>query len=196
MHLHSYSQTTHSALVQTFCPSNSILRVNGKLQFGKNLINQCAKMSQNESSCFLTKTFSKSVKVLSNGTRSFYPSLTDVVEAMKTLIQKKNNDCENCITAKMSRKRKNWRFTLQMENMVLHSLLRTWDILPKTMLVSILDWCLEEKDIINPNLQMTLSAYTLSWYTRTRLSTDSLPTGRLHCCVALFLFHSSRQETL
>ena len=33
-----------------------------------------------------------------------YPSITDIVEAMNTLIQERNNHSENCITVKMSRR--------------------------------------------------------------------------------------------
>ena len=38
---------------------------------------------------------------LENG---FYPSITDVVEAMNTLIQERHNHSENCIIVKVSRK--------------------------------------------------------------------------------------------
>ena len=33
-----------------------------------------------------------------------YPSITDVVEALNTLIQERHNHSENCITVKMSRR--------------------------------------------------------------------------------------------
>ena len=54
----------------------------------------------------------------------------------------------------------------------------------------------EREDLINQNLLTTLSAYILSWYTRTWLSTISLATRKRHCCVAFLSFWSSRLETL
>ena len=33
-----------------------------------------------------------------------YPSITDIVEAMKTLVQERQNHSENCITVKVSRR--------------------------------------------------------------------------------------------
>ena len=33
-----------------------------------------------------------------------YPSITDIVEAMNTLIQERHNHCENCVTVKVSRR--------------------------------------------------------------------------------------------
>ena len=57
-----------------------------------------------------------------------YPSIRNIVEAMNTLIQKRHNHSEICITVKVSRKtQKNLRFTLQVEDLVLHFLVRIWD---------------------------------------------------------------------
>ena len=50
-----------------------------------------------------------------------YPSITDIVEAMNTLIQERHNHSENCITVKLSRRSKKLRFTLQMRDPILHS---------------------------------------------------------------------------
>ena len=85
---------------------------------------------------------------------------------------------------------KKLRFTLPMKDLVLHSLLRIWDIFSEVMLVMKLENCWEEKDLTNQNLLTTLSAYTLSWYTRTWLSTISLVTQRLPCCVAFLFFEA------
>ena len=54
-----------------------------------------------------------------------YTSITNIVEAMNTLIQESHNHSENCITVKMSRRtQKKMRFTLQMKDLDLHSLVR------------------------------------------------------------------------
>ena len=60
-------------------------------------------MSWRESSCFLTKKPSKSSDFyyLEPG---LYTSITDFVEAMNTLIQRRHNHNENCITITVSRR--------------------------------------------------------------------------------------------
>ena len=51
---------------------------------------------------FLDKKLSKSLEFyyLKQG---LYPSITDIVEAMNTLIQERHNHSENCITIKVPR---------------------------------------------------------------------------------------------
>ena len=44
-----------------------------------------------------------------------YPSITDIVEAMNTLIQEKHNHSENCITVKMSRRTQKFEVYLANE---------------------------------------------------------------------------------
>ena len=57
-----------------------------------------------------------------------YPSITDNVEAMNTLIQERHNHhSENCIPVKMSRRTQKVENNLAKENLVLHSLVRTWN---------------------------------------------------------------------
>ena len=92
--------------------------------------------------------------------------------------------------------RKKFRFTWQMKYLVLHSLKRTWDTISVAVLAKNLEWFSEEKDLTNQNLLTTLSTYTLSWYTPTRVSRISLAAGRLICCIASFSFQSSKLETL
>ena len=92
--------------------------------------------------------------------------------------------------------RKKLRVTLQMKDMVLHSLVRTWDIFSVAMLAVNLEWCWEKKDLANKNLLTTLYAYSLSWYTRTWLSTKSLVTRKPHCFVAFRSFEISKLETI
>ena len=68
-----------------------------------------------------------------------YPSITDIVEAMNILIQKRHNHSENCIKVKVSRRTQMLRFTLQMKHPVLHSLVQIWDTFSEVMLVMNLD---------------------------------------------------------
>ena len=62
-----------------------------------------------------------------------YASITDIVEAMNTLIQERHNHSENCITVKCLEERKKLRFTLQMKDLFLHSLVRICDIFSEVM---------------------------------------------------------------
>ena len=80
---------------------------------------------------FFEKTFSKSAEFyyLEPG---FYPSITDIFEAMNILIQERHNHNENCIKVK----RKKLRFTLQMKNSVLHFLVRIWDTFSRSNVVT------------------------------------------------------------
>ena len=66
-----------------------------------------------------------------------YPSITDIVEAMNTLIQERHKPRESCVTVKKSRRRQKveLRFTLKMKDMVLHSLVRIWDTFSEVMSV-------------------------------------------------------------
>ena len=59
-------------------------------------------MSQRDKSCFLIEKLSKSSEYyyLEPG---LYPSFTDIVEAMNTLIQERHNYSTNCVTVKRSR---------------------------------------------------------------------------------------------
>ena len=104
MQLHSYFQTIHSVLLKTFYRNKLLLKANGRLQFGENLTHQCTKISQRENLCFF---FIKKLPKLSE----FYylesglcPTLTDIFEAMNTLILERHNHSESCITLKASRK--------------------------------------------------------------------------------------------
>ena len=49
---------------------------------------------------------------------------------MNTLFQEKHNHSENCMTIKVFQ-RTQLRFTLQMKDLVLHLLVRTWETFPK-----------------------------------------------------------------
>ena len=96
----------------------------------------------------------------------------------------------------MSRRRQRKRFTLQMKDLVFHSLLRMWDTFSALMLAKEWEYCWGGKDLSNHNYLTTFSTYTLSWYTKTWLGTISLATRRIHFCFAYLLFQSSRLETI
>ena len=128
-----------------------------------------------------------------------YPSIT----ALRILLKPWKPSFEkDTITARIVsqleflEERKKLRYTLQMEDLVLHSLVRIWDTFSEVKLVMNLEYWWEEKDLKNQNLLTTLSAYTLSGHTRSWLSTKLLATPKLHCCVAFLSFRSSRLETL
>ena len=83
---------------------------------------------------FFDKNLSKSSEFYYLET-GLYPSITDIVEAMNTLIQKRHKHGENCITVKVSRRKEKLRFTLQMKDLVLRSLVRICDTFWEVMLV-------------------------------------------------------------
>ena len=110
---------------------------NGRLQFQKYLTHQCTKYENitDGKFIFFDKKLPKSSDFyyLEPG---LYPSITDIVEAMNTLIQVKDT-----ITAKIAsqlkrlEERKRLRFTLQMKGLVLRSLVRIWVTFSEVMLV-------------------------------------------------------------
>ena len=65
-----------------------------------------------------------------------YPSITDIVAAMNILIQERHNHSAKTVSKlKCLEERKKFRFTKQMKDPVLHSLLRIWDTFSEVMLV-------------------------------------------------------------
>ena len=87
---------------------------------------------------FFEKKFSKSSEFyyLELG---LYPSITDIVEALNTLLQERHNHRENCITVKVSRRTHKVEINLQMKEVTLHSLAWTWDTFSEVMLVKSLE---------------------------------------------------------
>ena len=63
----------------------------------------------------------------------FYPSITDIVEAMNTLIQERHNHSETCITVKVSRRTQKVEIYLAKKNLGLHSLVRIWHAFSEVM---------------------------------------------------------------
>ena len=195
MLLRNYFQTIHWALSQTFYKSNWIWKVNGRLQFQKNSIHQCTKMSRRETPCFLARKF----QCRQNSTTwnlFFAIPLRILLKPWKLSFKKDTITAKTVSQLKCLQERKMLRFTLQMKDLVLPSLVQIWDTFLEVMLVMKLEKSWEAKDLTNQNLLKKLSAYTLSWYTRTWLSTISLATQKLHGCVPFLLFRSSRLEIL
>ena len=75
------------------------------------------------------------------------------------------------------------RFTLQKRDLFVHFLARTWDTFMDVMLAMNLVWFWKEKGLTNLNLLMVLS---LSRYIQTWLSTKSMTTRKIYCCIAFF----------
>ena len=191
MHLHYFFQTLHSVLSQIFYRSNWISKVNGRLHFRKSFTHQSTKKLQTESLFHILKKLSKSFVFY-----CFEPDLEPILRIsfkLCTLSFKKD-----IITAKTEsqlkclKERKKLRATLHMKDLVLHSSAETWDAFSVAKLAMNLEGCWEEKDLTNENLLTVLSAYTLSWITRTWLSTISLVTRKPHCCVVFLPFQSLR----
>ena len=161
MHLRNYFKTKQSALIQNFHCSNWSWKIKGRLQFRKKLTCQCTKVSQWENSFFLIEKNFQSwlnftiwnpvctlpLRILLKPWTLWFKK--DIIRA-KTVLQIK---ClEEC------KKRK---FTLQMKDMVLNSLVRTWDTTLELISAMNLVWCWEEKDLTNLKLIKLWDAYTL-----------------------------------
>ena len=71
-------------------------------------------MSQWENSCFFEETLSKSSELyyLEPG---LYPSITDFVEAMNTLIQERHNHSESCIKVEASARTQKFEVHVEKE---------------------------------------------------------------------------------
>ena len=133
--------------------------------------------------CFLIEKIFKAVWILQSGIWSL-PLQYGYCWSHEHSHSRKTITAKAVSQLKSLQGRKKLRFALQIKDLALHSLVRTWDIFSVAMLAMKLGWCWEEKDLTNQNLLTTLSAYTLPWYTRTWLITTSLATQRPHCCVA------------
>ena len=87
---------------------------------------------------FFDKKISKSSELYSLEP-GLYPSFTDIVEAMNTLIQERHNHSENCVTVKVSRRTQKVEIYLANEGSGLAFLVQIWDTFSEVMLVMILE---------------------------------------------------------
>ena len=185
----------YTALLQTFYQSNWISKVNVRLQCQRIPNHQCTKMLPREIYVFWQEAF-KVVKISLSGTWSLPFHYGFCWSHEHSHSRKTQSHAKTVSQLKCLEERQKVRFTVEMKDLVMHSLVRIWGTFSEVLLVMNLEYCWEEKDLTHQNLPWTLSAYTLSWNTRTWLSTISLATRRLHCCAAFILFPSSRLETL
>ena len=65
----------------------------------------------------------------------FYSSILDIVEAMNNLIKEDTITAKTELQLKFLEERKKVRLTLQMKDLVLHSLVRIWDTFPEVIMV-------------------------------------------------------------
>ena len=120
-------------------------------------------------SCFWYEKTWKNVRFLVSSTW-FTPPITNIVEAMNTLVQARHNHIVNCSTVKVFQKCKKLECTSQIKKPVIIFLVRTSHTFLEGKLALNLEYCWEKKDSTNQNMLTTLSAYAPSWYTQTRLS--------------------------
>ena len=178
-----------------FHRSNWYWNVNGWLQFRKHLTHQCPKMLQRESWCFLTRNSQNCQNSFIWNPIFTLPSR--ILLKPWTLSFKKQTITPKIVSQfKCLEELRKLRFTLQRRDLVSHSLVRALVKILVALLARNLEWCWEKKDLIKQKRLTTLSTYILSWYTRTWLSTMSLATRRLQCCVVFLFFPSLTLETL
>ena len=190
MHLHNYFQTIDWALLQTFYCNNWI----GKGQWenanmGRFHLSMYKNVSQEKFVFFDNKNF----QICRNFT-IWNPNFTVPLRILLkpwTLSFTKDTVLAKAVSQLISLdERKKLRFTLKMKNLVFQFIVRTWDKFLVAMFAMKLEWCCKEKDLTNQNLPV-LSVNTLSWYTRTWLSTISLTTQKFHCCCRLKILPSN-----
>ena len=128
------SRQDNSALLQFSYQSNWIWKVNGKLQFQKFPTHQCTKMLRREKICFLTRKFQfRQTSILWNLVLTLPLRIS-----LKpwTLCFKKNTTTAKIVShLKCLEGQRNLRFTLQMKDLVLRSLVQIWDTFLEVMLV-------------------------------------------------------------
>ena len=124
-----------------------------------------------------------------------YPSVTDIVEALNTPIQERHNNSKNCSTKKVSRITQKTEIYLSNDGSGVAFFSTDLGRILGSNIGNEFGVMLRGKGT-NQNLLTTLSAYTLSWYIRTWVSTISLVTRAPHGCFAFFKFQSSKLETL
>ena len=114
--------------------STWIWKANGRLQFRENLTHQGTKKSRRENLCFSTRNF----RIRQNSTiwNLVFTLPLRILLKPGTLSFKKNTITAKTVSQlKCLEERKKSRFTLQMKDLFLHSLVRIWDTFSEVMLV-------------------------------------------------------------
>ena len=126
-----------------------------------------------------------------------YPSFTDMVEAKNNLIQERHNHSKSCIRVKLPQRTQNVEIFLANEETGLvffNTYLRHFF---GSKVGNDFAVILRVKGPHKPEFAYDIvRIHPVSWYTRTWLSTKSLATRKLPCCVACLSFESSKLETL
>ena len=181
-HLHNSYQTKHSALLNTLYQRKWIWRVNRRVQSWTYPAHKCTKNSKKESSCFLWKNvWSLQKKFICN---LVYTLPLRILLKPWTLSFKWDTGTTKIVSRlNCVEERQKLSFTLQLQNLVLVCLVRTWDTFSEVSVVMIVESCWEEKGITNQNSLTILSAYTLSWYKQIWLNIILFEIQGFPCCV-------------
>ena len=126
-------RTKHSDPLKTFCRTNSRWKINGRLQFWKNLTHQCNRMSQRESLCFSKENLQSPLSFTIWNPVSALP--LRILFMARTLSFKRDTTTAKTVSQlNYLEECKKLRFTLQMKYLVLYCLVRTSDTFSVAML--------------------------------------------------------------
>ena len=134
MHLRDCFQMIQWALLKTFCQSNWIWKVNGRLQFQNYPTHQCTKMSRRENLCFLTRNF-QSRQTSTIWKLVFTFPLRLLLTPWTLSFKKDTYTAKVASQLKCLEERRRLEITLKMMDLVLHFLVRIWDTFSELMLV-------------------------------------------------------------
>ena len=129
----------------------------------------------------------------------FYPSITDIVEAMNILIQERHNHSENCIKVKVSRRTQKNEIYPANEKSCLAFFSTDLGHIFGNNVGNEFGVMLRGKGPHKPEFAYDIvRIHSLLIYTDVIEYNNvvTLATRRLHCCVAFLLFRSSILETL
>ena len=110
---------------------------------------------------FIGKNISSS-SVFYNLESCLYPSCTEIVEVMNTLIQERHNHSESCITFDVSRKTQKIEIFLANERSGLAFFSMDLGLFFRNNVSNLIGVMLRGKDLSNQNFFTTLSAYIVS----------------------------------
>ena len=154
---------------------------------------QCTKMLGKGSSCFFIGNY-QVVWILFSGARSLcfdcgYSWSYDCIYSKAIQSQPL---CQICMAVKVSRRIQKLRCSSQIKILVLHSLVRFWDMFLEVLLAMNLGWRWVVKDFRNQRL----SVFILLWYTQTWFTAKLLATQVFPCCVAFPSFPRKKLGTV
>ena len=145
MYMTNFFQTLHSAPLQNSSPSYWVSRGNGRLHFRKTPTHQGTQKLQGKFMLFDTK--------LSNASKynylepGLYHSYTDIVEALNTLIEERHNHTKLLSQTRCLEEGKMLKFTSQLKDRVLHSLVRNGVTIMVAMLAMTLQFRWDKIDL-------------------------------------------------